>query len=30
MTIVKIILALMLLFAVVTAGITLDDRNRRR
>ena len=30
MTFVKIFLAVMILFAFVTAGIILDDRNRRR
>lgn len=30
MLFVKIFLAVMILFAVITAGINLDDRNRRR
>ena len=30
MLFVKILLAVMILFAVITAGINLDDRNRRR
>lgn len=30
MTFVKIFMAIMILFAFVMAGISLDDRNRRR